>query len=111
MGLLHLALLLTAILCIGLVDARWRLFVWAQPGRALLVLAAGVAFLLLWDAAGIATGGIFSREGNPFSTGGILLAPHLPVEEPVFLLFLVQLTMVLYSGTLRILRRRAEQRP
>jgi len=109
MGLLHLALLLTAILCVGLVDARWRLFVWARPRRALLVLAAGVAFLLLWDAAGIATG-IFSREGNPFSTG-ILLAPHLPVEEPVFLLFLVQLTMVLYSGLLRILRRRAEQRP
>lgn len=109
MGLLHLALLLAALLCVGLVDARWRLFVWAQPKRALLVLAAGLAFLLLWDAAGIATG-IFVREGNRFSTG-ILLAPHLPIEEPVFLLFLVQLTMVLYSGTLRILQRRTEGRP
>ncbi|WP_295010362.1 lycopene cyclase domain-containing protein [uncultured Microbacterium sp.] len=108
MNILYLGLLLVSILCVGLVDARWRLFLWADPRRALLVLAVGLAFLLLWDGVGIATG-IFSREGNPISTG-ILLAPHLPVEEPVFLLFLVQVTMVLYTGSRRILQTRAERR-
>ena len=108
MGVLYLALLLIALVCVGIVDARWRLFLWARPKRALLVLAAGVAVLLLWDVVGIATR-IFFRDDNPLSTG-ILLAPHLPLEEPVFLLFLVQLTMVLYTGALRILPRRAEDR-
>lgn len=108
MSFLYLGLLLASILCIGLVDARWRLFLWAEPRRAWIVLLTGTAFLLLWDVAGIATG-IFSREGNPISTG-ILLAPHLPIEEPVFLLFLVQLTMVVYAGARRILAHRAERR-
>ncbi|OZB83996.1 MAG: C50 carotenoid epsilon cyclase [Microbacterium sp. 14-71-5] len=108
MGLLYLVLLLVSMLGVGLVDARWRLFLWAEPKRALLVLAAGVVALLLWDLAGISTG-IFAREANPLSTG-ILLAPHLPIEEPVFLLFLVQVTMVLYTGARRILGSR-EERP
>lgn len=108
MSLLYLALLLASILCLALVDARWRLFLWAEPRRATLVLLAGTAFLLVWDAVGIATG-IFAREENPISTG-ILLAPHLPIEEPVFLLFLVQLTMVLSTGAWRILSKRQERR-
>ncbi|MBS1673476.1 MAG: lycopene cyclase domain-containing protein [Actinobacteria bacterium] len=108
MGLLHLSLLAVSIIGVGIVDARWRLFLWAEPRRALLVLLAGVAVLLVWDLVGIATG-IFAREANPFSTG-ILLAPHLPIEEPVFLLFLVQVTMVLYTGARRILRSREERR-
>ena len=108
MTLLYLGLLLASILCVGLVDARWRLFLWAEPGRAWIVLLTGTLFLLLWDVAGIATG-IFSREANPISTG-ILLAPHLPIEEPVFLFFLVQLTMVAYAGARRILESRTERR-
>jgi len=103
---LYLVLLLVSMLCVGLVDARWHLFLWAAPARAILVLAVGLAVLLLWDVVGIAAG-IFAREGNPISTG-ILLAPHLPIEEPVFLLFLVQVTMVLYTGAQRILRARTE---
>lgn len=109
MGLLHLGLLVASILGVGIVDARWRLFLWAAPKRAVLVLLTGAGFLLLWDIVGIAAG-IFTREPNPISTG-ILLAPHLPIEEPVFLLFLLQVTMVLYTGARRILRPGAERHP
>ncbi|MGO4680418.1 lycopene cyclase domain-containing protein [Microbacterium sp. 2MCAF23] len=108
MGFLHLALLLVSIAGVGVIDRRWRLFLWAEPRRALLILAAGAGVLLLWDVVGIATG-IFTRETNPLSTG-VLLLPHLPIEEPVFLVFLIQLTMVLYTGALRILRAREEHR-
>ena len=104
MNLITLAALLVSIACIASIDARYRLFVWRAPMRAALVLAVGVAFLLAWDAAGIVLG-IFFRAPNAVSTG-ILLAPHLPLEEPVFLLFLCQLAMVGYTGCLRLVEAR-----
>ncbi|VXB84320.1 C50 carotenoid epsilon cyclase [Microbacterium sp. 8M] len=101
MGVTYLGLLIVAMLGVGLADARWRLFLWGDPRRAALVLLAGVALLLGWDVAGIAAG-IFLRDPNALSTG-ILLAPHLPIEEPVFLVFLVQVTMTTYAGARRVL--------
>ena len=38
---------------------------------------------------------------------GILLAPELPLEEPLFLAFLCYLTMVLITGIERVLSKRA----
>jgi lycopene cyclase domain-containing protein len=98
MSFVYLAALLVSIGCMVLLDRRFRLFFWRAPGRAAAVLGAGVAFFLAWDVAGI-TLGIFFREVNEISTG-IVLAPHLPVEEVVFLAFLCYLTMVLYTGCL-----------
>ncbi|MFK4730989.1 lycopene cyclase domain-containing protein [Agromyces mediolanus] len=109
MTFLHLGLLLVSIGCIALVDARYRLFFWRAPLRATLVVGLGVAMLLAWDVWGIASG-IFFREPNAYSTG-LLIAPHLPIEEPVFLVFLCQLAMVGYTGTLRLLARRSPARP
>lgn len=100
MSLAYLAGLLVSMACIALLDARYRLFLWRAPLRATIVLAIGVAYLLAWDAAGIALD-IFFRDANAFSTG-VLLAPHLPVEEPVFLLFLCQITMTAYCGAVRL---------
>lgn len=108
-GLWYLACLLIGIACMLLIDFRFRLFFWRSPAAAALVTAAGVAFLLLWDAAGIAAG-IFLR-GSAEIASGIVLAPELPLEEPVFLLFLVLCTMVLYTGSERLLsagRKRGE---
>ncbi|MGX5696131.1 lycopene cyclase domain-containing protein [Agromyces soli] len=107
MTFVTVAALLASIACVAAVDARYRLFAWRAPLPAALVLAAGVVFLLAWDAAGILLG-IFFREPNAFSTG-ILLAPHLPLEEPVFLLFLCQLAMVGYTGCLRLLQSRTDR--
>lgn len=109
MSLLYLALLLASIAGVAALDLRWRLFFGRSPRRALVVVAAGTAFLLLWDFAGIAAG-IFLREANPWSTG-LLLAPHLPIEEPVFLAFLCQLTMTVHGGAERLRARRSPRTP
>lgn len=107
MSLVYLGALLFSLAGIVLLDVRHRLFLGRDAVRALIVLAIGVAFFLLWDAAGIAFG-IFFRADGPFSTG-ILLAPELPLEEPVFLLFLCELSMVLVCGAQRVLGRRKER--
>lgn len=108
MGAVYLAALLVGIGCMLLLDARFRLFFWRDAAAAALVTAAGVAFLLMWDAAGIASG-IFLR-GESAVASGIVLAPELPLEEPVFLIFLVLCTMVLYTGARRVLAAASAQR-
>jgi lycopene cyclase domain-containing protein len=108
MSFLYLGALLVSIGCMVLLDRRFRLFFWRAPGRAAAVLAIGVAFFLAWDVAGI-TLGIFFREVNSISTG-LVVAPHLPVEEVVFLTFLSYLTMVLYSGCLALRSHRSSRR-
>ncbi|MEF3402866.1 lycopene cyclase domain-containing protein [Agromyces sp. CCNWLW203] len=103
MMLAYLGVLLAGIACMALLDARFRL-VFGAPGRrrrAIVVLGVGLVFFLAWDVAGIALG-IFHRGENAVSTG-ILLAPELPLEELVFLGFLCYLTLVLYTGALRLI--------
>ncbi len=108
MGFAYLGALLAGIGCMLLLDRRFRLFFWRDAAAAALVTAAGVVFLLLWDAAGIA-GGVF-LHGDAVVATGIMLAPEMPLEEPVFLVFLVLCTMVLYTGSVRILALRKAPR-
>lgn len=102
MGWVYLAALVGGIGCMLLLDWRFRLFFFHRAGAATVVTVIGVAFFLLWDAAGIGLG-IFLRGDAAMATG-VVLAPHLPLEEPVFLTFLVLCTMVCYTGALRLLR-------
>ncbi|MGH3688674.1 MAG: lycopene cyclase domain-containing protein [Microbacterium sp.] len=108
MGALYLIALLLSLGCMLLLDWRFRLFFWRDALSALVVTAVGLAFFLVWDIAGIANG-IFLRGDAAIATG-FVLAPELPIEEPVFLLFLVVCTMVIYTGSVRILARLREQR-
>lgn len=112
MGIVYLVALLATLGCMLLLDRRFRLFFWRDPVAASVVTVVGVVFFLLWDAAGIA-GGIFFRGEAPVATG-IVLAPELPLEEPIFLLFLSVCTMVVYTGAVRVIthvrtRRRARE--
>ena len=109
MGFVYLGALLVSIGCMLLLDRRFRLFFWRDPLAAAIVTAVGTAFFLAWDVFGIAFG-IFLRGDGAIATG-ILLAPELPIEEPVFLVFLVLCTMVLYSGSLRMLAARRHPSP
>lgn len=104
MGLIYLLALLAAIACMLLLDRRFRLFFWRDARAASIVTVVGVLGLLAWDLAGIGLG-IFLR-GDGVIASGVLLAPELPIEEPVFLLFLVLCTMVLFTGAARLLGRR-----
>lgn len=108
MGALYLTALLASLGCILLLDRRFRLFFWRDPVSALVVTAIGLVFFLVWDVAGIANG-IFLRGDAAIATG-LVFAPELPIEEPVFLLFLVVCTMVIYTGTARILGRLRKRR-
>lgn len=102
MSLAYLAALLLALACMVACDRRWRLFFFADARRAALVLVAGVAYFLAWDAVGIAFD-VFFRGDSPYQTG-VLLAPELPLEEVVFLVLLSYLTMNLSGAAARRLR-------
>ncbi|MBN9176015.1 MAG: lycopene cyclase domain-containing protein [Microbacterium sp.] len=100
---LYLLCLLVSIGGIAVLDARFRLALWAAPVTTLLATVCGTVFLLAWDAAGIAAG-VFVRGESPLLIG-IDLAPHLPLEEPVFLAFLSYLALVVHAASLRLRTR------
>lgn len=103
----YLAALLFSAGCIMLVDSKYRIFLFSQPLRSILVLTVGVAFFLSWDLVGISLG-IFLHGPGPYMTG-VMLAPELPLEELVFLGFLCYLTMVMILGVERLLHHKVER--
>ncbi len=105
-GLYLLAILISAA-GIATLDARFRLALWASPGRTLAAVGVGVAFFLAWDAVGIVTG-VFLKGDSPYFTG-IDIAPELPLEELFFLTFLCYLGLVAWAAGMRVLARRATQ--
>jgi lycopene cyclase domain-containing protein len=100
----YLTCLLAGSACLAALDCRFRLFFWRAPLAAVVVLVVGVAVFLAWDAAGIAAG-IFEHGASPLATG-VMLAPELPLEEPVFLAFFCYTAGMLFAGAERIARRR-----
>lgn len=106
MGFAYLGALLLSTGCMLLIDWRHRLFFFHHFFSAAVVTVVGTVFFLLWDVAGIALG-IFLVGDSRFATG-VMLGPEMPLEEPVFLVFLVICTMVLYTGARRVLQHRKQ---
>lgn len=104
MSWLYLGGLLVSIAGLLVVDRRFRLFLFAAPLRAGLVLLIGVGGFLAWDLLGIGAGVFF--EGNRALLVGLDLAPQLPVEEVAFLVLLCETTMVAAGLARRLLDRR-----
>jgi len=100
----YLVAILISAIGVALIDRRWRLALWRAPGRAAAAVGTGTAFFLAWDAVGIASG-VFVKGDSPVFVG-VDLAPHLPLEEPVFLAFLSYLALVAWAGAQRMLERR-----
>ncbi|GAA1138143.1 lycopene cyclase domain-containing protein [Nesterenkonia lutea] len=107
MSYLYLVGLLLSAACMLLIDRRFRLFFFRDPRVAAVVTVVGLVFFLLWDFAGIGLG-IFLVGHSAYMTG-IMLAPEMPLEEPVFLAFLSLCTMILYTGAVKLLDSRAGQ--
>jgi lycopene cyclase domain-containing protein len=105
MSWLYLAGLLVSIAGLVAIDARLKLFLFAAPLRAGIVLAIGVLGFLVWDLLGIAAGIFF--EGDRGLLVGVDLAPQLPLEEVAFLVLLCETTMVAAGLTARLLARRS----
>lgn len=104
----YLLILLALIGCMVLLDAKYRLFVFARPLPALVSLAAGTCFFLLWDVIAIGQGIFLHRESALMT--GVMLGEQLPLEEAFFLLFLCYHTMVLLNGALAWRAHRATTR-
>lgn len=92
----YLGCLALSLLGMALWDYRAKLTFFRDATGALRVMAICVGAFLLWDALGIATGTFF-RGDSPYMLG-IELAPEMPVEEPVFLVFLTYLAMNLTAA-------------
>ena len=67
-GFLYLGALLVALASMVVLDRRFSLLFWRSAPRAAIVLAAGLAFFLVWDLQGIRLG-IFFRGETSFMTG------------------------------------------
>jgi lycopene cyclase domain-containing protein len=104
----YLALLLGALASMVVVDRRARLVLWsATPARGAAVLAVGTLVFLGWDLVAIAAG-FYSRGGAAMT--GVELAPHLPLEELFFILFLCYITLLLHGLLRRALAPHAPAR-
>ncbi|MCD9154375.1 lycopene cyclase domain-containing protein [Aeromicrobium duanguangcaii] len=108
MSWLYLASVIGAGFCMGLVDHRWRLFAFRNARRAAIVLLAGFIFFLVWDLVALEIG-VYGRGESPAMTG-IELAPHLPLEELFFIVFLTYVTGVLHGLFTLLLRQRESVR-
>ncbi|MFW6187280.1 MAG: lycopene cyclase domain-containing protein [Actinomycetota bacterium] len=109
MSFAYLGFLLLSLAGMVVLDVQRKLFFAHDARRATLVLLAGLAFFLAWDLAGVALG-IFLHSSSRFATGW-MVAPQIPVEEVVFLVFLCYLTMNLVRLTEQALARRAASGP
>ncbi|MEX5236962.1 lycopene cyclase domain-containing protein [Kocuria arenosa] len=107
MSFVYLGFLLFSLAGMVLLDVRERLFFAHAPRRAALVLLTGLVFFLAWDVAGISLG-IFLHSPSAWATGW-MVAPQVPVEEVVFLVFLCYLTMNLVRLTEQVLARRSTE--
>ena len=104
MSFLYLAALAVALTGMVMLDRRFRLFFWAAPWRAAVVLVVGLAFFLAWDLAGVGLG-VFFRGETSFMTG-LQVAPEVPLEEVFFLTLLTYQTLLAWRGFERLEARR-----
>ena len=91
----YLASLVVVLCCMAVMDHRWRLFLWSDARRALPVLLVSFVFFLVWDTVALSLD-YYERGGSAYITG-IEVAGLVPIEEPLFCLFLPYLTMVVHG--------------
>lgn len=103
-GLAYLGALLVPLACMATVDRRWRLVLWSDWRRSVTVLVVGVVAFLGWDLLAIDQD--FYRRGGTSLMTGIEIAPHLPLEEVFFVLFLCYFTLVMHQAVQRLLEHR-----
>lgn len=96
MRFLYLGLLAFSLAGLAMIDWRAKLAFFVEPLRATLAILIPTGFFLIWDATGIALG-IFFR-GHSDQITGWMLAPELPIEEPVFLALLCYTTLIIFRA-------------
>ncbi|MDU0347202.1 lycopene cyclase domain-containing protein [Microbacterium sp. KSW2-29] len=101
---IYLGAILFSLVGMMLIDLKYSLALRVAPVRTTLTVLISTSFFLAWDLVGIATG-VFVKGDSPLFVG-VTLAPHLPLEEVFFLLFLSYLAVVMVA----VFERRAAAR-
>ncbi len=107
MSAAYLIGLIVALLCLGLIDYRYKLALFAQTKRTLLTLAVAVGMFVVWDVFGIWLG-VFYHGGSDYALP-FLLAPDFPYEELFFLTLLCYVSLLVYRWIERR-KMKAEER-
>ena len=89
---LYLGLLIFSLVGLVLCDYRWKLALFDDPRRTVLILALSVAFFIGWDTSGISNGVFF--KGDSSLLIGWDIAPQIPIEEVFFLTLLSHLALL-----------------
>ncbi len=95
----YLLALVGALLCLGLVDWRYKLALFHDWRRTLLTVLIAVGLFVVWDALGIYSG-IFFYGGSPLVLPARLF-PQFPIEEIFFLTLLTYSTLIAYRAMTR----------
>lgn len=103
MSSLYLAAIVVSLLGMGVLDRRWRVFLFDRPWLAAAVVGAGAAFFLVWDLVAIDLD--IYRRGESRAMTGVEVASELPLEEIFFVVFLGYCTMVVHGLARRVARR------
>jgi lycopene cyclase domain-containing protein len=103
----YLLALLVSLAGLLVLDWRFALAFFDNWRRAAISIAVGVAYFLTWDAVGVAMG-VFFRGETAFLTG-LLVAPEIPVEEPVFLVVLCLTTLEVFIALTRWVERKRRE--
>ncbi|MGH3654752.1 lycopene cyclase domain-containing protein [Glutamicibacter sp.] len=94
--MIYLGILLVLLACMGLLDAKGKLFLFRHPVRGFLALGLGTGFFVLWDVLAIRQG-IFLHKESELMTG-IMVSEQFPLEEVFFLVFLCYCAMIAFTG-------------
>lgn len=101
---IYLGAILFSLVGMMLIDGKYSLALRVAPVRTTVTVLIATSFFLAWDLVGIATG-VFVKGESPLFVG-VVLAPHLPLEEVFFLVFLSYLSVVMFA----VFERRAAAR-
>ncbi len=97
---LYLGLLVFSLIGTVLLDRRWKLALFVDARRTVLVIVLSIAFFLAWDITGVSNGVFF--KGDSELLIGWDIATEVPIEEVVFLTLLTHVALL----TFRWLERR-----
>jgi lycopene cyclase domain-containing protein len=91
---MYLSALCLVIVCLGLIDYRYKLAFFFDARRTLLTLAVAMGLFVVWDVLGIQLG-IFFHGGSDL-TLPLRILPEFPLEELFFLFLLTYVTLITY---------------
>ena len=91
---LYLGLLIVSLAGLVASDYRWKLALFHDARRSVLVIVLSVVFFIGWDNSGVANGVFF--KGDSDLLVGWDIANEVPIEEVFFLSLLSHLALIAY---------------